>query len=170
MNRCRGLVQAGIALSLALMGGTGYAQDAVALAQLKAQAAAVGAEQPSKSQVTTPPSEAVAAQGSQEPSALFAAPKTLKMSATCEYEGQTVTVPVLRWETGVMTSKDSNGQDVRQEFQYPILAPVPDFHTKGDGGLCWDLCRHVCDGYGVCWLSCTYHCTSQGGPGDPRRP
>ena len=166
------LLSSVMAFSLTLIGVRAFAAASVAVAQLKAQAVTLGAEEPNVAAAATPKAEDPRAQRNETSggiSSLFATPTTRKTSVSCEYRGREVTVPILRWETGVNITKDSKGQEVRQEYQYPIIE-LGDYQAEGDGGLCWNTCKNACDGYGVCWLSCTYHCTSQGGSGDPRKP
>ena len=152
-------------LATAFLAGTLAAQTTGAAAQLRAQASALGVEIPPA--MTAPLAEPVAGSHAET---LAAGPAVRKMSGTCSYEGRTVSYTVRRWETGRITTKDENGNEVLRSFEYPVLAPLTDVRTMGDFDPCWNVCHDVCDGYGVCMAVCTYKCATQGGTGDPRRP
>ena len=159
------------AMTTAVLAGALAAQTTGAAADLRAQAAALGVTAPAA--VPTPaasPAGGVSKTGEPKASAMVEGPAEHKMAGTCSFEGRKVSYTVQRWETGVMTTKDAAGNEVRQSFEYPIIAPLNDFHTMGDFGPCWNVCHDVCDGYGVCWAACTIQCARHGGPGDPRRP
>lgn len=98
----------------------------------------------------------------------FKKPISLKTFGTAKVAGRTVRIPVQRWADATVITNDEGGKQVAHSYQYPIFAQPAEIVKCGDGGLCWQVCHDVCDGYGACWLSCTYNCTSQGGSGDPR--
>ena len=159
-----------LGLILFMSGGRVMAESPSPMAQLKTQAATLKIA--TEDMVSAPKMEdgpaSTREQETAEIAAFFAGPEKLEMSATCKIADQEVAIPVLRWETGVMVTKDRDGKEVRQEYRYPILDLSHGVHTLGDGQLCWQVCKKMCDGYGACWLSCAYHCVSQGGEGDPR--
>ncbi len=176
MNNANHRLHAGIAalvVSLSSLGGRALAAPSgQAASQLNAQAAAFGIQGAAlvplaRAQAVT---DGSALQNDPQAvmAALFATPKTLKTFVKCDYGGEHLTVPIQRWETGYMVTKDATGNEVRQSYQYPII-DLGNFRQVGDGQLCWQVCHEACDGYGACWLSCTYHCTNGGGEGDPRR-
>ncbi len=142
-----------------------------AMTQLKAEASVIGGGQIKPLQVPPQPNEeAVQIAGEAEIMALLSAPRERKMSVSFNYEGRSVTVPILRWETGTITTKNSQGQTVEQKFEYPLVDTSSYMLPVGDGQLCWQVCHRACDGSGACFLECTYHCVRQGGDGDPRPP
>ncbi|MHB2027036.1 MAG: hypothetical protein ACYCPQ_10470 [Elusimicrobiota bacterium] len=147
-----------------------YAQES-ALAQLKSEASAIGAGQTVPSAVPPKPNaEGSQIAGEAEITALLNTPDEHKTSVSFNYEGQNITVPILHWETGIITSKDSQGQTVQQTFEYPLIDTSGYLLPVGDGQLCWQVCHRACNGSGACFLECAYHCVRQGGEGDPRPP
>lgn len=166
-RRVRVVINVALAAALSLStAAAGFAQDNKAGTQLAQQAAALGVETPA-AVAPAPRSEVGGTPTIAEVEALIAGPQTLKTSASCDYNGHKLTVPIVRWEKGVNIVKDENGQEIRQEYQYPIFK-LPDYQAVGDYGLCYQVCHDAC-GNSICWPVCTWHCASQGGNGDPRK-
>ena len=102
--------------------------------------------------------------------AIFVAPSYAqqeKMTASVKKDGKNYSLKIARWEDGAIIIKDGNNQEKRISARYPVLAD--NVVIKGDPSLCYQVCRDQC-GPTACWPVCWYHCTSQGGPGDPRKP